>query len=95
MSLKLEIACDKNDELALTFQATPSCSVPKPDRRKALIYHDAETGAFMKTDPRQLELLAEAQAEREDRETALREKGIARIGRGDDGGPIIDVAANG
>ena len=82
VSLKLEINCDKNDELALTFQATPSCSVPTPDRRKALIYHNPETGAFTKTDPRQLELLAEQEAERAENDTRLREAGIAKIGRG-------------
>lgn len=86
VTLKVEVECDKNDEMALTFRATPSCSAPTPDRKKALIYHDAERGVFMKTDPRQLELLAEQEAEREQRARDLQEKGVAQIGRG----PIIE-----
>jgi hypothetical protein len=91
VSLKIEIACDKNDELALTFQATPSCSLPTPDRRKALIYHNPETNTFTKTDPRQLELLAEQDAERTEREQRLREANIAQLGRG----PVIEHEATG
>lgn len=83
VSLSIEISCDKNDELALMFQATPSKKVPTPDRKKALIYHDAENGVFTKTDPRQLELLAEQEQERNERTRDLTEKGIARIGRGE------------
>lgn len=83
LTLKFEIAPDKNDEAALTIHCTPSSSVPTPERRKALIYHDAETASFSKTDPRQLELLAEREEERRERETELREQGIARIGRGE------------
>lgn len=82
LTLKFEVAPDKNDELALTIHCTPTSSVPTPERRKALVYHDAETASFSKTDPRQLELLAEKEAERAEREAELAEKGIAQIGRG-------------
>lgn len=83
LTLKFEVAPDKNDELALTINCTPSVSAPTPERRKALIYHDAEQLAFSKTDPRQLEMLAEQEAERQERARELQEKGIAQIGRGE------------
>jgi hypothetical protein len=82
LTLKFEVAPDKNDELALTINCTPVVSVPSPERRKALVYHDAENMAFSKTDPRQLELLAEKEAEREERDRALNDANVARIGRG-------------
>jgi hypothetical protein len=84
MVITIEIAPDKNDELALSMEGDVKLTLPKPERKKALIYHDAETKTFSKTDPRQLELLAEQEAERAEREKALREEGIARIGRGTD-----------
>lgn len=82
MTIKVEVACDKNDEMALTMMADVKVSTPTPERRKALVYHDAEKHTFSKTDPRQLELLAEAEAERAEREAQLREQGVAQIGRG-------------
>lgn len=82
LTLKFEVAPDKNDENALTITCTPSSTVPTPERRKALIYHDAEDHSFSKTDPRQLELLAEQDEARKEREAELAEKGIAQIGRG-------------
>jgi hypothetical protein len=82
VTIKFKVAPDKNDELALTIEADVSSSVPKPERRKALVYHDAETRTFSRTDPRQLELLAEKDEQRREREAELAEKGIARIGRG-------------
>ena len=95
VTLKVEVECDKNDELALTLRATPSCSVPAPDRRKAMLFHDGERGVFAKTDPRQLELLAEQEAEKASRERELNERGIARIGRGGADGTVIDATATG
>lgn len=88
ITLKIEVSPDKNDELALTMQADVKTSIPTPERRKALIYHDAESHTFSKTDPRQLELLAEQEAERAEREAELAEKGIAQIGRG----PVASIA---
>lgn len=82
LTLKFEIAPDKNDELALTINCTPSSSIPTPERKKALVYHDEANKAFSKTDPRQLELLAEREAEREERAARLHEAGVAQIGRG-------------
>lgn len=84
VTIKIKIEKDKNDEEALTWLADVSASIPKPDRRKGLIYHDAETQTFSRTDPRQMELLREQEQERADREAELREAGIARIGRGAD-----------
>jgi len=86
VTLAFDIAPDKNDELALTVTCTPTCTAPSPDRKKALIYHDLDHLAFSKTDPRQLELLAEADAERKEKEAErqrqLDEANVARIGRG-------------
>ena len=83
LTLKFEVAPDKNDELALVMNCTPSVSCPSPERRKAMVYHDPENLGFTKTDPRQMELLAEQEAERLEREEELREAGVARIGRGE------------
>lgn len=82
ITLKIEIAPDKNDEQALTMLADVKHTAPVAERRKALIYHDAANHTFSKTDPRQLELLAEQEAEKAEREEKLREQGIAQIGRG-------------
>lgn len=82
MVITIEVAPDKNDELALTMLADVKTTIPAPERRKALVYHNPETHTFSKTDPRQLELLAEQEAERAEREAELREANIARIGRG-------------
>ena len=81
ITIKLNVATDKTDELALTIDAEVTSKAPKPERRKALVYHDVESRAFTKTDPRQLELLAEKQAEREEREQRLAEAGIERLDR--------------
>lgn len=83
LTLKFEVAPDKNDELALTINCTPSVLAPTPERRKALVYHNAEELAFSKTDPRQLEMLAEQEAERAERERTLAEANVSRIGRGE------------
>lgn len=82
VTIKLSIATDKNDELALTMDGKVTASIPEPEAKKALVYHDPENRAFTKTDPRQLELLAEQEAERQERLAELQERGIAQIGRG-------------
>lgn len=79
--ITFNVGVDKNDELALTMDTVVTATLPKPERRKALVYHDAESRAFTKTDPRQLELLAEKEAERQEREERLREQGIERLDR--------------
>lgn len=88
VTLKFEVAPDKNDELALTILCDVSSTVPKPDRRKALVYHNSETQTFSRTDPRQMELLAEKEQERNERNAELEAAGVARldqVGRG----PIV------
>lgn len=80
--LKFKVSVDKNDELALNIEQKVTASIPKADPKKALIYHDVENRAFTKTDPRQLELLAEQEAERQERLAELQERGISQIGRG-------------
>jgi hypothetical protein len=82
VSIKFTVKPDKNDELALQILADVSASIPKPERRAAMVYHDSENKAFTKTDPRQLELLAEREQERKEREAELSERGIALVGRG-------------
>lgn len=81
VTIKFNVATDKNDELALTMDTLVTTTAPKPERRKALVYHDVESRAFTKTDPRQLELLAEKEAERQEREERLAEAGIERLDR--------------
>lgn len=77
-----KVSPDKNDELALTISAKVKATLPEGEPRKALVYHDAESREFSRTDPRQLEMLAEQEAERQEREAELRQRGIERIGRG-------------
>lgn len=80
--IKIKVSPDKNDELALNWKPTVKASIPEEEAKVAVFYHNPETKTFSKTDPRQLELLAEQESERAEREEALREKGIAQIGRG-------------
>jgi len=82
LTIKIEVAPDKNDELALTMSADVKASIPVAERKKALIYHDPASQTFSKTDPRQLEMLAEREQERQEREQTLNEAGVAQIGRG-------------
>lgn len=89
ITMTIEVAPDKNDELALTMMADVKVKLPNAERRKALIYHNEKDHTFSKTDPRQLELLAEAEAERAEREAQLREQGVSQIGRG---APVPAVA---
>jgi hypothetical protein len=79
--IAFNVAVDKNDELALTIDTVVTATLPKPERRKALVYHDVESRAFTKTDPRQLELLAEKRAEKEERDQRLAEAGVERLER--------------
>lgn len=86
--LEIAVGVDKNDEMALTWKAKVKASIPEAEERTALVYHSKDTRTFSKTDPRQLELLAEQEAERAEREAELRERGVAQIGRG----PVPAVA---
>lgn len=81
VSITFTVAPDKNDEMALTIAAVVAAKLPKPEARKALVYHDTESRAFTKTDPRQLELLAERAAEKAERDERLAEQGIERLDR--------------
>lgn len=81
VSISFTVSPDKNDELALVITADVASKIPQPERKKALVYHDAESKAFTKTDPRQLELLAEKEAERKERSDRLAEAGIERLDR--------------
>lgn len=83
LNINIKIAPDKNDEMALTWKASVKAKIPESEARTALVYHDKDNRAFSKTDPRQLELLAEQEAERAEREARLQEAGVARIGRGE------------
>ncbi len=80
--ITMTVEPDKNDELALMISQKVKSTLPEPEIKKAMVYHDAEGLAFTKTDPRQLELLAEQEAERLERERELQERNVARIGRG-------------
>jgi len=82
VTITFKVEPDKTDELAFTIDQEVTSKIPRPARKKAMVYHDAENRAFTKTDPRQLELLAEQAAEKAERDEALREAGIAKIGRG-------------
>lgn len=82
ITITLTVEPDKNDELALTIAQDVKAVLPAVEAKKALIYHDPDNLAFTKTDPRQLELLAEQEAERAERERELQERNVARIGRG-------------
>jgi hypothetical protein len=81
--ITFEVSCDKNEENALQLDCYSKVTLPEKPRRKALVFHDAKRKVFSKTDPKQLELLAEREEMRAARETELAERGIARIGRGE------------
>lgn len=85
LTIKFKVEKDKNDEEALTIVADVTSTIPKPERRKALVYHDAETQTFSRTDPRQLELLREREAEAAERAEAIKAAGavdLQQVGRG-------------
>lgn len=86
MTLKFSVKPDKNYEGALEIKATSKITkLPEPEGRASMVYFDRETKTISKTDPRQLELLAEKEAEREEREErarAMTEANITQIGRG-------------
>lgn len=85
VTLKISIEKDKNDEEALSFSYDVTSSVPKPKRKSSIGYFDEKTKTVIKTDPRQLEMLAEKEDERrasEERQRQISEAGLARIGKG-------------
>lgn len=84
MVITFEISCDKNEELGLLIDSFAKITaMPERPRRKALVFHDAKHNLFSRKDPRQMELLAEREAERVERAQELADRGIARIGRGE------------
>lgn len=86
LTITIKVAPDKNDELALIVAQIVKFKLPERETKKALVYHDPDNLAFTKTDPRQLELLAEQEQERmekqREREAELNAANVARIGRG-------------
>jgi hypothetical protein len=85
VTLKITVDKDKNDEEALSISYDVSSSIPKAKRKSSIGFFDEKSRTVIKTDPRQLEMLAEKEDERlaaEERARALSEKGIAQIGRG-------------
>jgi len=82
ITIKLTVETDKQEEGVLAVSMDVTSTAPKPDRKKALLFPTEDGLGFSKTDPKQLELLAQEQAERDEREAELAEQNIARIGRG-------------
>jgi hypothetical protein len=83
----LEIKCskDKNDEIATQYDFDIRSKVPKPKRKSSIVFTDEKNRTVCKTDPRQLEMLAEKEDERQaklERDRQITEQGLARIGRG-------------
>lgn len=86
VTLKISVDKDKNDEEALAINYDVTSSIPKMKRKASIGFFDEKTKTVIKTDPRQLEMLAEKEDERQakaERERQLHEKGIAVIGRGE------------
>ena len=86
ITLKIKISKSEIDEEALEFLYTVTSKVPEPTAKTSIGYYDEKTKTVLKTDPRQLEMLAEKEEERlaaEERTRQLSEQGIARIGRGE------------
>jgi hypothetical protein len=84
--LKIVVSKDKNDEEALGLKYLVTSKVPGPDSKSSIAFFDEKTKTVIKTDPRQLELLAEKEDERlaqVERDRRLSEQGIAKIGRGE------------
>jgi hypothetical protein len=84
--LKIKISKDKNDEEALGFLYTVTAKVPELAGKSSIGFYDEKTKTVIKTDPRQLELMAEKEDERLaklERDRHLTEQGIAKIGRGE------------
>lgn len=91
VTLKISVDKDKNDEEALAISYDVTSSIPKAKRKSSIGFFDERTKTVMKTDPRQLELLAEKEDERQaklERDRQITEQGLARIGRG------LDTAAS-
>lgn len=75
--ITLKVEPDKIDELAIAILQDVTFKMPPKKRVKSVVYQNND-GSLTKTDPRQLELLAEQEAERE----RLHESGVTQIGRG-------------
>jgi hypothetical protein len=86
VTLKISVDKDKNDEEALAISYDVTSSIPKAKRKSSIGFFDERTKTVIKTDPRQLELLAEKEDERLaklERDRQLSEQGITKIGRGE------------
>ena len=85
VTLKITVEKDKNDEEALAIGYDISSSIPKAKRKSSIGFFDEKTKTVIKTDPRQLEMLAEKEDARmveQERQRQITEQGLARIGKG-------------
>lgn len=85
ITLKIKVTKNKSDEEALDIKYDVTSKVPGPDVRSSVAFFDEKTKTVIKTDPRQLEMLAEKEDERRaqaERDRQVSEAGLARIGRG-------------
>jgi hypothetical protein len=83
ITIKFTVETDKQEEGVLAVSMDVTSTVPRAERKKTMLYPLEDGRGFTKTDPRQLELLAEQEAEREEKSRRLHEAGIAQIGRGE------------
>jgi hypothetical protein len=82
VTITFAVETDKQEEGVLAVSMDVTSTAPRADRKKALLYPCDDGLGFSKTDPKQLELLAEQEAERDEKARRLNEEGIAQIGRG-------------
>lgn len=82
ITLKIDIEPDKTDDTVVTFQPDITVKKPKKPYAKGIFFVDEKTGRVSREDPRQLEMLAEREAERDEKMRLAHEQGITHIGRG-------------
>jgi len=85
ITLKIDIEPDKQDDTVVTFQPSLEVKVPRKPYAKGIFYVDERNGNVSREDPKQLELLAEQNAEKEAERERQRAEGIVRldqVGRG-------------
>jgi hypothetical protein len=80
LSFSITVEPDKADETVVTLQPDVTLKLPKKPRAKGIFYMDRH-GTLTREDPRQLELLAEKEVEKE-RQAAEGITHLERVGRG-------------
>jgi hypothetical protein len=80
LTFSITVEPDKADETVVTLQPDVVLKLPKKPRAKGIFYMDRH-GTLTREDPRQLELLAEKEAEKE-RQAAEGVTHLERVGRG-------------